>query len=316
MLDVSCAVAQDVKPVVLRGLVRDWPIVQQTGPQAVCDYLKRFDNGSKVVALVMPPEVEGLASYRDDMNGFTFTRQRLPLEVFLDRLLLYHLSDGVSLAAQGELISECLPGFLDHHPPPLNTVAQPRIWLNNRLTVPAHFDETHNIAVCVSGRRRFTLFPPEQVENMYVGPLDCTPAGPPTSVASRAQPDLDRYPRYRYALAASISVDLEPGDAVCIPPLWWHQVESPPGLNILINYWDSGNASPTDALIYSLLTIGGLDVETRLAWKAIFNHLVFNTDSERLAHIRQDRLGVLGQLTPEQQRLLKDELIEHLKGQP
>ena len=45
----------------------------------------------------------------------------------------------------------------------------------------------------VAGRRRFTLFPPEQVANLYIGPLDLTPAGQPVSLVDQAQPDLVRH---------------------------------------------------------------------------------------------------------------------------
>ena len=53
----------------------------------------------------------------------------------------------------------------------------PRIWLGNRITTPAHVDEWNNVGCVVAGRRRFTLFPPEQITNLYIGPLDFAPTG-------------------------------------------------------------------------------------------------------------------------------------------
>ncbi|WP_295998485.1 cupin-like domain-containing protein [Rugamonas sp.] len=313
------------RPAVLRGVVRDWPVVREAlrSPQHVCAYLKQFDSGADVNAIMTPPEAQGLVGYRDDMSGFTFVRNRLPMSAIIDQLLRY-LGGGdraPCVAAQSALISESLPGFLNENVLPLlDASVLPRIWLGNRITVPAHFDEAHNLAACVSGKRRFTLFPPEQVDNLYVGPLDFTPAGAPISMASRAQPDLARYPRYRDALAASQSAELEPGDAIYIPAIWWHQVESIGQLNVLINYWWGGSIgvndrsiSPTNALMHCLLNMKDLTPEVRLAWKAIFEHFVFDPDPQRLAHIPDARRGVLGELPPEAVRRIKDVLIAQLK---
>lgn len=313
------------QPAVLRGVVRHWPVVREAlrSPQQVCAYLKQFDSGADVNAIMTPPEVRGLVGYRDDMSGFTFVRNRLPMSAIIDQLLRY-LGGGdraPSVAAQSALISESLPGFLNENVLPLlDASVLPRIWLGNRITVPAHFDEAHNLAACVSGKRRFTLFPPEQVDNLYVGPLDYTPAGAPISMASRAQPDFARYPRYREALAASLSAELEPGDAIYIPAIWWHQVESIGQLNILINYWWGGSIgvndrsiSPTNALMHCLINMKDLTPDVRLAWKAIFDHFVFDPDPQRLAHIPDARRGVMGELSPEALRRIKDVLIAQLQ---
>ena len=89
----------------------------------------------------------------------------------------------------------------------------PRIWLGNRITTPTHVDEWNNIGCVVAGRRRFTLFPPEQIANLYIGPLDFAPTGAPMSLVSLRDPDFARYPKFREALAAAQSAELAPGDA-------------------------------------------------------------------------------------------------------
>ncbi len=308
------------RPVVLRGIVKDWPVVQYAlrSPSAVCDYLKAFDSGVDVNAIMTTPGIGGRVGYSDDLQGFSFVRNRLPLAAVITQLQRYLGSDQApSLAAQSALISESIPGFLDENKLALlDPSIAPRIWLGNTITVPAHFDEAHNIACCVSGRRRFTLFPPEQVSNLYIGPLDFTPAGAPVSLAT---PDFERFPRYREALAAAMVTELEPGDAIYIPSLWWHQVESVGMLNILINYWWGGAigvtdraSSPTNVLMHCLVNMQDLSPPLREAWKAIFNHFVFDT-ANAAAHIPLERRGVLGKLSEQEIRKIKDALIVQLQ---
>ena len=113
----------------------------------------------------------------------------------------------------------------------------PRIWIGNRIRVAPHYDVKENVAVCVAGRRRFTLFPPGQIANLYPGPLEQTPAGTPVSMVDQHAPDLERYPRYAEAWTTAQQATLEPGDAIYIPYCWWHGVESLEPVSILVNYW-------------------------------------------------------------------------------
>jgi hypothetical protein len=57
-------------------------------------------------------------------------------------------------------------------------------------------------------------------------------------------PDLERFPRFSQALAAAETVDVDPGDAVFIPNLWWHNVESLERGSLSVNdRWRSGPLS-------------------------------------------------------------------------
>ena len=110
-----------------------------------------------------------------------------------------------ALVAQSALIADCLPGFeRENRLRVLDPSVQPRIWLGSAVTTPAHFDESNNVACVVAGTRRFTLFPPEQVGNLYIGPIGHAPTGTPISLVSLENPDFDRFPRFRDALSAAL----------------------------------------------------------------------------------------------------------------
>ena len=158
-----------------------------------------------------------------------------------------------------------------------------RLWFGNRVTVAPHFDASDNVACVAAGRRRFILFPPEQVSNLYVGPFDLTPAGVPVSTVPLDAPDLERYPRYREALAAAQIAELEPGDAIYIPYMWWHGVQSLDPFNVLVNYWWNEDRvaaeHPFGALLHTAhLLYRDMPPHHREAWRALYGHFVFDGD--------------------------------------
>ncbi len=323
--DDTDAVRRDVlaagQPCVLRGLVRDWPAVAagRRSPQELVKYLGRFDSGRPVDAIMTPPEVRGRIFYNDSMSGFNFLRNRLPLAQVAEQVLRYAAFPAPpAVAAQSALMSEVIPGFAAENP--LGVVSpevHPRLWLGNAITTPTHLDEWNNIGCVVSGRRRFTLFPPEQVANLYIGPLDYAPTGAPMSLVKLEAPDFARFPRFHTALAAAVTAELGPGDALFIPALWWHHVQSLEPFNLLVNYWwhASGEAridgaSGFDAMILAMLNLRNLPDATRKAWQALFDYYVFRAAGDPAAHIPEQRRGLLGALSAEDLAKLRAHLAQ------
>ena len=317
-------VIASVRPAVLRGLVNAWPAVGvgRRSPAAVVEYLRRFDNGGLVDAIMTPPEVEGRVFYNEAMSGFNFVRNRLPIAAVAEQALRYGaFARAPAVAAQSALMRDCLPGFsAENALSVLDSAVLPRIWLGTAITTPTHLDEWNNIGCVVCGRRRFTLFPPEQIVNLYIGPLDFAPTGAPMSLVRLHDPDFERFPRFRAALKAAVTADLGPGDAIYIPPLWWHHVESLEPFNLLVNYWwhavpglPVGGTSAFDALMIALLNLRPLPAATREAWRAFFDHYVFGGQDAVREHIPEQRRGVLGDITPADAERLRAALAQRLQ---
>jgi hypothetical protein len=317
-------VLASARPAVLRGLVNAWPAVAvgRRSPAAVVEYLRRFDNGALVDAIMTPPEVEGRVFYNEAMSGFNFVRNRLPIAAVAEQALRYGaFARAPAVAAQSALMADCLPGFSAENPLSLlDSAVLPRIWLGTAITTPTHLDEWNNIGCVVCGRRRFTLFPPEQIANLYIGPLDFAPTGAPMSLVPLHDPDLGRFPRFREALQAAVTAELVPGDAIFIPPLWWHHVESLEPFNVLINYWwhavpgtAVGAACGFDSLIHALLNLRSLPPATREAWRALFDHYVFGTQVGVTEHIPEQRRGVLGTFSAADSARVRAYLAERLQ---
>jgi len=203
--------------------------------------------------------------------------------------------------------------------PLLDPRVEPRIWIGNAVQINTHFDLVYNIACVVAGRRRFTLFPPEQLPNLYLAPLDFTPSGAPVSLAPLTTADAARFPRLAEALRHARHAELGPGDALFIPYGWWHHVESLTPFNVLVNYWwndapDYG--APHGALLHALLAIRDLPGDQRAVWESLFRELVFTDPSLALAHLPPEKRGMLGPPSAERTRGIRDKLARDLNGRP
>ena len=300
-------------PVVFRGLIKDWPLVQaaMTSPQAAVDYLKPFDSGRPVTAFIGASATEGKIFYNEDFSATNFEPQQVPLPMVLDQLMAHVDNEQPPTIYVGSSsIDVCLPGLGEHNRLPEGEHrASVRIWIGNRTRVAAHYDALENMACVCAGKRRFTLFPPDQLQNLYVGPMDLTPAGQQVSLVDVENPDFDKHPRYKEALEHAKTAVLEPGDAIYVPSLWWHQVDGMESFNILINHWwrevPEFMGPPGDALLLSILNIRDLPEAQRKAWQNLFNHYVFEADDETVAHIPEHSRGVLGALDEDTARRLR-----------
>jgi hypothetical protein len=309
------------RPAVLRNLVADWPVVRAAkhSPSALIEYMARFDSGRPVLSLLGDASIRGEFSYTPDMKRLNFERRKEPLRVALDRLLGC-LDDEYppAVSIQATSVPDHLPGFdLENPNRFVHPSIIPRIWINNATIVQAHFDAKDNVACVVAGHRRFIVFPPDQVSNLYIGPLDFTPAGPCVSLVSPDEPDLKRFPRFERALASAEVAELDPGDAIFIPYLWWHHVKSTDGINILVNYWWNsalhGLGSPMDCLYHGILALGALPPAQREAWRAMFDHFVFHAHGAPALHLTPEERGVLGPMTPELAKKLRSMVMQALE---
>lgn len=295
---------------VIRGLAADWPMVRSPDKAA---YLRRFDSGATTEMSVAGPEHGGRLFYSEDMAGLNFTRQPATVSAVLDRLASAAGStEPETIAAQAVSVAASLPGFSDENRLALfDRPIEPRIWIGNRVATATHHDMFSNLAVVVAGRRRFTLFPPDQLANLYIGPFEFTPAGTPASLVDPEAPDFDRFPRAAEAMKHARSAELEPGDAIYVPHMWWHHVRSLDDLSVLVNYWwdeapqPQPGLAPINALIHALLSFEGLPDEQRSAWQAMFDHFVFHADGDPNAHIPEGRRGIRGKLSPESKERLR-----------
>jgi len=296
------------QPAVLRGVAADWPAVTvaRRSDEDLIAYLRRFGRDQRVAVIVGDPEIEGRFFYTDDFRSLNFKGGMSPLDSFLDRLLRDREDERpFAIAVQSEAVPALLPGFENENRIDLvDADVIPRAWIGNRIRVAPHYDLMENIGVVVAGRRRFTLFPPDQLKNLYVGPFELTPAGTPVSIVDANNPDLERFPRFAEALKWAQVAELEPGDAIYIPFHWWHGVDSLEPINLFINYWwndrrrDLGN--PYDALLYAFYAVKALPEDQRAVWRMVFDHYVFGVNGDPAEHLPTDARGLLGEIDSEQ----------------
>lgn len=309
------------EPTVLRGLVSNWPLVKQSliSNNSVVDYITKSYNGEPVTAFMAKPESNGRIFYNDKLDGFNFVQSKVYLDDALNKIIKIseHLNPPTYYLGSLET-KTCLNKLAQENHLTLNySDARQSIWLGNRSVIAPHYDFPDNLACCVIGERKFTLFPPEQQSNLYVGPIDFTPAGQPISMVNIQQPDLNRYPKFEKAMQSARTATLQPGDAIFIPSMWWHSVESLSTLNGLVNYWWRTTPNylgvPSHSLLHAILSIKYLPKEQRAAWKNIFNDYVFDQPEDFYNHLPKHIKHQQSNITDLTAHKIRAHLINKLK---
>ena len=283
-------------------------------------YFSKLYNGNPVQAFVAPPEIQGRYYYNANLDGFNFQQKTVGLSQILSQLIEQKdHPQPMSIYVGSTPTNTIMPDFMAENPLSLvDDTVIPRLWIGNQTRISLTMMFRKISPAVVSGRRKFTLFPTDQLKNLYVGPLEHTPAGQSLSLVDFKYPDHEKYPRFKEALTHSLAAELEPGDAIYIPSLWWHHVEGLDSVNTLINYWWKPSpdymGSPFDALLHCILTIKDLPMHQKRAWQSVFNHYIFQTDEDPVEHLPDHAKGVLGPVTPDQARRLRACLINFLNS--
>jgi hypothetical protein len=306
-------------PFVARGLVADWPLVRagcRSARAARAYLLEHAQNRPFAVNVGMPGGGERL--FYDGEMGMNFRMAQGALtDIFAGIDANEAMPDAPLIYLSSVSADAYFHGLSDANPMPLGD-REPivSIWIGTRTRIAAHNDFPHNLACCAVGKRRFILFPPDQFNNLYLGPIDNTPAGRPVSMVDFAAPDFVAHGRFREALDHALVAELDPGDAIFIPSMWWHHVEGLDPFNVLINYWwrDTPRwlGQPQDALYHAILAIRDLPAQERAVWRDLFDHYVFTAGDEVTDHIPADARGVLAPLDAAAAGRLRNVILRNL----
>lgn len=310
-------------PVVLRGFANDWQSVIKAGSdnQNLIEYLRHLGHSKihrELSAFRGSGACQGRYYYNDSMTGFNFQLVTMSLGRWLDKMNESDCLD-CHLYAGSTSVEGYFPGFSAENSVDLGAVAPlVSFWMGNQSRIAAHFDAPENLICVVTGRRRFTLFPPDQLGNLYVGPIEFNPAGQPISMVDFSNPDFDRFPRFREAMETAQVTVLEPGDALYLPSLWWHHVETLDPLNLMINYWwhpaPSLIGNPLHALMHAILNFQELPARHRQAWRHLFDHFVFNSHETDFSHIPIKHLGAMGEIDAATRQEVQQKMIKILQN--
>jgi Cupin-like domain len=305
-------VVEAAKPVILRGLIDHWPALAagRQSPASLNRYLEAMDRGIPGPVMEAPASSGGRFGYDRDLREFTFTKRQRGLSETLDRIeRQLGRAEAPIIAVQMLSLASHLPDFAQHNPLPLLPRVGPLLWLGGPVRTQTHHDRDHNLICVIAGRRRFVLFPPEQVTNLYIGPIENPP---PLSLVDLEAPDFARFPRFATALSAASTSELGPGEALLIPRHWWHHVTSLEPYNAMVNYWWGAHApgleNPYDCFLTALLALKDLPAAERIYWQAMFNAYVFQCEGSAVEHIPAALRGVLGTLEPGVRAALKQKL--------
>lgn len=235
---VSTYMAGDGAPVLIEGVTAEWRA------------LRRWQCAAYLRAVAGPRTVPVEVGRHYLAEGWG---QRLMMfSEFLDDMLdvgtnsRQQHENQLCYLAQHDLLAQIPALGADVAPAPEYCTALGRVeavntWMGPPGTItPTHTDPYHNFLCQVVGKKYVRLYSPEETPAMYPG------NDPLTSNSSQVDvdaPDADEFPKFLEA--PFLECVLGPGDALYIPPGWWHYVKSLTASASVSFWWESEGDPPT-----------------------------------------------------------------------
>ena len=114
-------------------------------------------------------------------------------------------------------------------------------WIGKGSKSGLHFDQLSNLLCCIVGARKAVLVPPEDSALMYphVEPARSHASRIPAEDVEDGEALRQRHPDFLAATRHEAFLDA--GDALYIPPRWWHYIRSfemgGEPLSAAVNFW-------------------------------------------------------------------------------
>lgn len=273
-------------------------------------------HGEHRVRYLRFPKESAIGRY-SELSKFVAKEEHMPVAEFLDLIEEKSSSDDeTAYYANAVVIKNHFPSLLDLLGVPSwfstspAALESPYLWMGSGDHVTGlHTDRYPNVNWLLCGMKRFSLFPPADIAKMKPAPIF-----PNLYLGLRSTLNLDEaladddWP----PLQNGVSVDVTPGQALYIPPYWWHGVKSF-GVNVAVNYWWSQIDERQFGEIFaafaaSLYAFKTLPKVYKTAWNELFQYLVFDTSGDPYAHCQGDQ-GLAGLQTDEVREYLKTTLL-------
>lgn len=130
-----------------------------------------------------------------------------------------------------ETLGAGIPSFYD-----AGLFEPPTVWLGAAGCItPLHRDSSDNFAIQLKGRKRWTIFAPQDAPYLYMSSVSASKGGDfATSAVDLRSPDLSVYPLF--TKATPITFELNEGETLYLPMGWAHYVENVE-ISLMVNHW-------------------------------------------------------------------------------
>ena len=215
------------KPVVMSGLLADWPAVEKWNPDFFAErYPDRKFHAWEWAAGPRNDAIDFVRNKKSVVVTWREYAERLAKEQASRALYaaLYIVRLYPELRADiGSLERFTNRGFL---PKRLRQdFEEAYLWIGPAGSItPLHFDACETFLCQLQGRKRVTLFSPEQKRHLYFSDPELRKQEYLYSPVDVESPDLARHPEF--ANAQRHEAVIRPGDVLYMPYRWWHHVRA------------------------------------------------------------------------------------------